>query len=113
MTLNKFTTRENYRSGNYEKNPLNALLSSVASTDSESLEWNRRAGRKFMDELRRETLPYSGLTQFASLIPVINEGMLYTARGIVETIETEDENLLQIKAWAIESLTALDEIGGN
>lgn len=66
---------------------------------------------EFNVDLHERLLPFDSslLIDFAPVLPLISSGYFNTARGIIETLNVENENLNEVKEWLLQTLEEADE----
>ena len=79
--------------------------------ENSGLDWNYAIAKRIDRDLHERLLPFdsSMLLDFAPVLPLISSGYFNTARGIIETLNVENENLNEVKEWLLQTLEEADE----
>ena len=83
--------------------------------ENAGLDWNYAISKRIDRDLHEKLLPFDSslLIDFAPVLPLISSGYFHTARGIIEGLTVENEELNEIKEWLLQTLEEADETEGT
>lgn len=81
--------------------------------DNSGLDWNYAIAKRIDRDLHERLLPFDSslLLDFAPVLPLISSGYFHTARGIIDGLTVENEELEEVRKWLIDALEEADETG--
>lgn len=81
--------------------------------DNSGLDWNYAIAKRIDRDLHERLLPFDSslLLDFAPVLPLISSGYFHTARGIIDGLTVENEELDEVRKWLIDALEEADETG--
>ena len=81
--------------------------------DNSGLDWNYAIAKRIDRDLHERLLPFDSslLLDFAPVLPLISSGYFHTARGIIDGLTVENEELEEVRKWLIDALVEADETG--
>ena len=81
--------------------------------DNSGLDWNYAIAKRIDRDLHERILPFDSslLLDFAPVLPLISSGYFHTARGIIDGLTVENEELDEVRKWLIDALEEADETG--
>lgn len=83
--------------------------------DNSGLDWNYAIAQKIDRDLHEKLLPFDSslLLDFEPVLPLISSGYFHTARGIINGLTVENEELNEVRKWLIGALEEADETGNG
>ena len=81
--------------------------------ENAGLDWNYAISKRIDRDLHERLLPFDSslLLDFAPVLPLISSGYFHTARGIIDGLTVENEELDEVRKWLIDALEEADETG--
>lgn len=83
--------------------------------ENSGLDWNYAIAKRIDRDLHDRLLPFDSslLIDFATVLPLISSGYFHTARGIIEGLTVENEELNEVREWLLQALQDADETEGT